>query len=166
MYSVHGQNGNFSQPATAHSGSPTTGSQLSKHVLSSLCIVDRVIIIISSIIEGFISLSNLPTVSKANKITLGSGFAMPGGTEVLNDMTSDDGGRKTRMLWLHNKLSVSANVAFYQRRLESDGWISTFVQDANRQAGGLIVKKGNTEMNITVTRVNGATQLLVIQTGV
>ncbi|SEH81045.1 hypothetical protein SAMN05660691_01606 [Rheinheimera pacifica] len=120
----------------------------------------------SSIIEGFISLSNLPTVSKVNKITLGSGFAMPGGTEVLNDMTSDDGGRKTRMLWLHNKLSVSANVAFYQRRLESDGWISTFVQDANRQAGGLIVKKGNTEMNITVTRVNGVTQLLVIQTGV
>ncbi len=118
-----------------------------------------------SLIEGFISLSNLPTVSKANKITLGSGFSMPGGTEVLNDMTSDDGGKKTRMLWLHNKLSVSANVSFYQQRLGSDGWLTTFVHNTGRQAGGLMVKKGNTEMNITVTRVNGVTQLLVIQTG-
>lgn len=118
-----------------------------------------------SLIEGYVSLSNLPTVSKSNRITLGRGFAMPGGTEVLNDMTSDDGGRKTRMLWLHNKLSVSANISFYQRRLQSEGWTTTFLQEGDRQAGGLIVKKGNTEMNVTVTRVNGVTQLLVIQTG-
>lgn len=118
-----------------------------------------------SIIEGFISLSNLPTVSKANKIILGHDFDMPGGTEVINDMTSDDGGKKTRMLWLHNTLTVSANVSFYQRKLQADGWTTTFKSETDRQTGGLIVKKDNSEMNVTVTRVNGVTQLLVIQTG-
>lgn len=117
------------------------------------------------LIDGFISLSNLPTVSKQNKIELGQGFAKPSGTDVLNDMTSNDGGKRTRMLWLHNRLSVAANVGFYQRNLESDGWLTTFVNDSERQVGGLIVKKGNTEMNVTVKRSSGSTQILVIETG-
>jgi hypothetical protein len=54
--------------------------------------------------------------------TPGKGFPMMRGSKVINEMFSNDSGKKGRTLTFRNTNSVQSNVNFYRQHFENKGW--------------------------------------------
>lgn len=81
---------------------------------------------------------------------LGEGFPHPPGSRVINDIQSEDGGRRGRTLLLHNGHSLRTNTAFYGDRLPAQGWGLI----AQRGEGGgevLLFRRGEARLNLVIT---------------
>ena len=58
---------------------------------------------------------------KAIQAGVGEDFPTLPGTTVINDITANDAGRRSRTLFFSNKDSVAQNVRYYLKKLRSDG---------------------------------------------
>lgn len=72
---------------------------------------------------GYLSRSRLPEKQKGNNsIALGKNTPKMPGSHVLNEMKSNDPGKKASTLIISNSSSVASNVAFYRNHFNSKGW--------------------------------------------
>lgn len=81
---------------------------------------------------------------------LGQGFALPQGTEVVNDIQSRDGDRQARTVLAFNSLTVDANAAFFRSSLAREGW--DMASDAGARNGGrqMVLRRGSDEISIAL----------------
>jgi len=70
--------------------------------------------------SGLLAISKLP--DPENMPALGQGFPKMRGSYVINDIVSQDIGKKGRTLQLSNKYSVEHNANFYRNHYENYGW--------------------------------------------
>lgn len=104
--------------------------------------------------EGYISQRPLKAPPAA---ALGQGFALPQGSEVVNDIQSRDGDRQARTLLAINALTVDANASFFRSSLTREGW--GVVSDAAARNGGrqLVLHRGSDEISIAMTTARSGT---------
>lgn len=72
--------------------------------------------------EGFLAISTLPAVAKADSFRTDTKFPRMPGTKLMSDTRSIDDGRVGKTLILKNNHSVKSNATFYTNRLKSKGW--------------------------------------------
>lgn len=72
---------------------------------------------------GYLSTSPLPGASKKNKpAQLGGSTPKMPGSHVINEMKTDDPGKKANTSIISNKYSIESNVAFYREHFHGKGW--------------------------------------------
>jgi len=98
--------------------------------------------------EGYLSQRPIRTPPSP---ALGQGFALPQGSEVVNDITSRDGDRQARTLLAFNSLTVDANASFFRSSLGREGW--DLVSDAGARNGGrqMILRRSSDELSVAMT---------------
>jgi hypothetical protein len=106
--------------------------------------------------EGYLSQRPL---KMAPRPILGQGFDLPSGSEVVNDILSQDGDRRGRTLLLFNNLSVDANATFFRGNLQQDGW--TLVSEGRGRDGGrqLVLRRGSDELSLAMAAKGNRTAI-------
>jgi hypothetical protein len=104
--------------------------------------------------EGY--LSQRP-VKLAPRPVLGQGFNLPSGSEVVNDILSQDGERRGRTLLAFNGQTVDANASFFRDSLPQEGW--TLVGEGRARDGGrqMVLRQGRDELSLAMTAKGGRT---------
>jgi hypothetical protein len=79
---------------------------------------------------------------------LGRGAPLPPGSEVVNDILSNDGDRQSRTLLAYCPLSVDASAAHYREAMGKDGW--TLVNEGKARSGGrqMVLRKDDQELSL------------------
>ena len=101
--------------------------------------------------EGVIGV--LEMVEGKLDFTMGEGFAMPGGSQIYNDIRYLDGAKPVRVLGLNNSHTLLANHQFYHNQLRMQGW--RILSDPN-------ACRGTTNACIASFERKGQTMTLVI----
>ncbi len=117
------------------------------------------------IVTGLLSISDLKTLKK--KFVRGKGFPMPDSSVVINDITGNDSGKRSRTLVIENTKSVADNLRYYRRHFNKKGWIE-LAENANASgrkfgAPALIMNKGGDELNMAFTTQNSKTLIVAVQ---
>lgn len=104
--------------------------------------------------EGYLSQRPLKVPPRS---VLGQGFSLPAGSEVVNDIQSEDEGRRARTLLVFNELTVDANAVFFRGTLEREGW--TLVSEGRGRNGArqLVLRKGQDELSLALAARAGRT---------
>jgi hypothetical protein len=110
--------------------------------------------------EGMLSMSRLPDGKVQHK--LGAGFPMLGGSDVINEVVSQDVGQSGRTMILGNKHDMRTNVDFYRGRYETEGWKF----DMDRSIGGvahvIALHKGRKRLNLVFRELEqGRSEIIV-----
>jgi hypothetical protein len=113
---------------------------------------------------GYLSVSDLPAIADRKKkleFSQGAGFPKMSGSRVINDQKHSDYGRKARTLLIENSFSVSANAIYYRQHYAAKGFAAvTDFADTRKKNHVLLVNKDNTEVAVTIHRINGKTQVV------
>jgi len=113
---------------------------------------------------GYLSVSDLPAIADKKKpleFNEGTGFPKMSGSHVVNDQKHNDYGRKARTLLIENSFSVASNATYYRQHYEAKGYAAiTDFADTRKQNHVLLLNKGNTEVAVTIHRLNGKTQVV------
>lgn len=117
--------------------------------------------------HGFIGVSDLPTKIKSNKsrsVNIGKGFPSLSNSEFINDIKATDLNKISRTIWLSNNRSVLDNLKFYQRHYKSKGWSLDYIDNNPKKSGGLLMRKGADELNLTaqIDLSTGKTQVITV----
>ena len=94
----------------------------------------------------------------------GADFPAMAGTQVVNDMRSQDLGKAGRLLVLSNHFSGSGNATFYRDQMRSSGW--TLVQEStprrgNAQAIVQVFRRGGSWTDLSINQGLRATAVVV-----
>ena len=100
--------------------------------------------------------------SKLKKLAsnIGKGFPVLPGSKIINDIESNDLGRKGRTIFFQSNRSVKQNYDFYLRKMKSDGWVELIpdLADKSNAAGSaLIMNKGAMKLNMSFVETQGKT---------
>lgn len=114
-------------------------------------------------VYGYIAISNIfgNTVHET-----GRNILMPANSTVVNDITEEDMGRRSRTVVIQNEDSVNFNLDFYHQRLAADGW--TEVADFSKlpaeisRPQALLMNRGDDEINLAVTRSGEKTTVVMV----
>lgn len=93
----------------------------------------------------------------------GTGFPMPPGSKVYNDLTHRDGPKTARTVLLTNGRAPRQNVQFYRETLAQEGWVSLVDRQVTSEKGPahmMLWRRGLEEASITVQRVGNATTVV------
>ena len=93
----------------------------------------------------------------------GTGFPMPVGSRVYNDLTHRDGPKTARTVLLANARAPQQNVQFYRETFEQDGWVSLVDRQVTTEKGPahmMLWRRGLEEASITVQRVGNSTTVV------
>ncbi len=116
-------------------------------------------------VTGLLSISDLKTLKK--KFVRGKGFPMPGSSVVINDITGNDSGKRSRTLVIENTKSVADNLRYYRRHFNKKGWIelaeNTIASGRKLDTSALIMNKGRDELNMAFTTQNNKTLIVAVQ---
>ncbi len=95
--------------------------------------------------EGYLSQRPL---KMSPRPLLGQGAPLPPGSEVVNDIRSNDGDRQGRTLVAFCPLSVDASASYYRESMGKDGW--TLVNEGKARNGGrqMVLRKDNQELSL------------------
>ena len=107
---------------------------------------------------GLTQLSNGPVQSR------GEGFPKLAGSQVYNDIKSNDSGKMGRVLLFKNSSSPRTNAEFYRNTLRTQGWVSVSDQATETLEGMQylqIWRRGVEEIHLTMTTGQGETQVVV-----
>lgn len=115
-------------------------------------------------VTGLLSISDLKTLKK--KFVRGKGFPMPGSSIVINDITGNDSGKRSRTLVIENTKSVADNLRYYRRHFNKKGWIE-LAENTNasgrKNASALIMNKGGNELNMAFSVQGNKTMVVAVQ---
>ncbi|MCF6226952.1 MAG: hypothetical protein L3J22_11720 [Xanthomonadales bacterium] len=115
-------------------------------------------------VTGLLSISDLKTLKK--KFVRGKGFPMPGSSIVINDITGNDSGKRSRTLVIENTKSVADNLRYYRRHFNKKGWIE-LAENTNasgrKSASALIMNKGGNELNMAFSVQGNKTMVVAVQ---
>ena len=110
--------------------------------------------------EGWLGEINLEDLRKVRADRLARDFPRMRGSELLNDVRSEDIGQKGAVIALRNGFSVAANADFYRDHYLGRGWHA----DADTRVGNghlLVFRSGPREVSITIARgSDGRTQVV------
>ncbi len=106
--------------------------------------------------EGYLSQRPL---APPPSVLLGRGAPLPPGSEVVNDILSNDAGRQGRTLLAYCPLSVDASATFYRDTVAKHGW--TVVSEGKARNGGrqMVLRKGNEELSLAFTPAGSRTAI-------
>lgn len=72
----------------------------------------------------------------------GKGFPMMQGSQVVNDLPSQDAGRQARTLLLTNTFTVRSNADFYRKTYRREGWNVVMDRQSDAGNGHILTLKG------------------------
>lgn len=112
---------------------------------------------------GYLSISPLPDISNMNSnkpVELGSSTPKMPSSHVLNEMKSDDPGKKANTLIIANNHSIESNAAFYRNHYQGSGW--TTETDYNAQdVHSLVFKTRRERVTIMLLKDGSETRIVV-----
>ncbi len=117
--------------------------------------------------KGLLSVSDPETGKTAGRKGIGKGFPRPALTDVINDISATDLGKKSRTLVMTNNKSVKTNYDFYRDHYIRRGWVELVKQGKNT-AGRidgpmtLMFNKGGDEVNITFASAGRKTNVVAV----
>lgn len=109
---------------------------------------------------GYLSISPLPKNPLELPPELGSNAAKMQGSHVLNEMKSNDPGKKATTLIIANEHSLRSNVAFYRNHYDGRGWTKESDYDADN-AHTLVYKTRKERATIMLLKDGGGTRIVV-----
>jgi hypothetical protein len=95
-------------------------------------------------------------------------FPMPAGSKVVNDITANDPGKRSRTLVLQNSDSVQSNLNFYRAQLQRQGWSEVGNAD---EAGlpqqwqgqqALLMNRDGDQLNLAVDRSADTSTIVIV----
>ncbi|MCF6264480.1 MAG: hypothetical protein L3J24_12950 [Xanthomonadales bacterium] len=117
-----------------------------------------------SSVTGLLSISDLKTLNK--NFVRGKGFPMPGSSVVINDITGNDSGKRSRTLVIENTKSVADNLRYYRRHFNKKGWVE-LAENTNasgrKNASALMMNKGGDELNMAFSVQGNKTMVVAVQ---
>lgn len=110
---------------------------------------------------GYLSLSPLPKdSSKATQ--LGASVPKIAGSYVLNEMKSEDPGKRANTVVISNKHSVISNADYYRQHYQSKGWTTETDRHLGRNEGhSLVFKNRRSRVTIMVLKDKNYTRVVV-----
>lgn len=115
---------------------------------------------------GYLSISPLPKNPDATPEELGSTTPKMPGSHVLNEMKSNDPGKKANTLIIANEHSLGSNAAFYRNHYQGRGWttetdhnaqdIQTLVFKTKRERVTIMLLKDGSETRVVVNSVKNS----------
>lgn len=112
---------------------------------------------------GYLSMSPLPKNPDAAPAELGSSTPKMPGSHVLNEMKSNDPGKKANTLIIANEHSLGSNAAFYRNHYQGRGWttetdhnaqdVQTLVFKTRRERVTIMLLKDGSETRVVVNSV-------------
>jgi hypothetical protein len=112
---------------------------------------------------GYLTISDLPTAIKKDKIQAptGAGFPSMSGSQVLSDQTHNDLTKTGRTLVINNNFSVNSNGQFYRNHYQSQGWQLVADSKGSRLKGAAMTfTKGRQILSLTINQVNSSTSVV------
>ena len=115
---------------------------------------------------GYLSISPLPKNPDKEPAELGSSTPKMPGSHVLNEMKSNDPGKKANTLIIANDHSIDSNAAFYRNHYQGSGWttetdlnsqdVQTLVFKTKRQRVTIMLLKDGSETRVVVNSVKNS----------
>jgi hypothetical protein len=94
-------------------------------------------------------------------------FPMPGDSKIIDDIRTKDLGRSSRTLVLQNEDSVGYNEAYFRQQLQAQGWVDVAKPEAlasqQLESRALLMNRGADEMNLTISRNEGVSTIVVVK---
>jgi hypothetical protein len=82
------------------------------------------------------------------------------GSQVVNDLTTGDPGRTSRIILARNDFSVTSNGSFYRDHYTGQGWRQV-TEDERADSQVLVFHRGTSEAHLVLSRQQGATQIVI-----
>ena len=115
---------------------------------------------------GYLSVSPLPKNPDKKPAELGSTTPKMPGSHVLNEMKSNDPGKKANTLIIANDHSLGSNAAFYRNHYQGRGWttetdhnaqdVQTLVFKTKRERVTIMLLKDGSETRVVVNSVKNS----------
>lgn len=115
---------------------------------------------------GYLSVSPLPKNPDKKPAELGSSTPKMPGSHVLNEMKSNDPGKKANTLIIANEHSLGSNAAFYRNHYQGKGWttetdlnsqdVQTLVFKTKRERVTIMLLKDGSETRVVVNSVKNS----------
>ncbi len=115
---------------------------------------------------GYLSISPLPKNPNEPPKELGSTTPKMSGSHVVNEMKSNDPGKKANTLIIANKHSLGSNAAFYKNHYQGRGWttetdhnaqdVQTLVFKTRRERVTIMLLKDGSETRVVVNSVKNS----------
>lgn len=109
-------------------------------------------------ITGYLAVADLKAMKKAQKNI--TSVAQMNGSQVINDVTSFDPGRKGRTLMLTNNYSTTSNSSFYRNYYQDRGW-QKIMDNSEKEASIIVFRKNDKEVHLVINHIEGATQIVM-----
>ena len=111
---------------------------------------------------GYLSTSPLPGNKSDKPVQLGSSTPKMPDSHVLNEMKSNDPGKKATTLIISNNHSVGSNAAFYRNHYQGQGWtVETDRKLGADDAHSLVFKSRRNRVTIMILNDKNATRVVV-----
>ncbi|MGX5173446.1 hypothetical protein ACUR5C_05405 [Aliikangiella sp. IMCC44653] len=108
--------------------------------------------------QGYLGISDLSQIDP--DFVIGKGFPKPRSTNAITEITENDTGKKSRYIILNSKRSVGDVYRFYIDTFQAKGWeVSVASLDPKGGGGVIALNDDKQEMNLTLTKMNSATQV-------
>jgi hypothetical protein len=104
--------------------------------------------------KGYLAIGDLSAVQ--NKKDQGKGVPKMSGSKIVNDLVSNDPGKKGRTMMIANGFSVSSNTDYYRNYYLSRGWGQLMDQGSN-DAQVLAFTRYGKEAHLVINKTGGST---------
>ncbi|MGE6779290.1 hypothetical protein ACQKFL_16780 [Vreelandella titanicae] len=115
--------------------------------------------------QGFIAISDMFDALDEERRAPSVDLPMLSGTEVVQDVHSEDAGRESRTLVLKSSQSVIENLDYYRNHFRQSGYepISQGALSRGDGAGVMILNRGNEELNVVATQSEVGTVVTIVK---
>lgn len=108
--------------------------------------------------KGYLAIGDLSAVQ--NKKDRGKGVPKMSGSKIVNDLVSNDPGKKGRTMMIANSFSVSSNTDYYRNYYLSHGWGQLMDQGSN-DAQVLAFSRFGKEAHLVISKTSGSTMVVM-----
>jgi hypothetical protein len=108
--------------------------------------------------KGYLAIGDLSAVQK--KKDPGKGVPKMSGSKIVNDLVSNDPGKKGRTMVIANGFSVSSNTDYYRNYYLSRGWGQLMDQGSN-EAQVLAFTRFGKEAHLVINKAGGSTMVVM-----
>jgi hypothetical protein len=109
--------------------------------------------------KGYLATGDLSAVQ--NKKDQGEGVPKMSGSKIVNDLVSNDPGKKGRTMMIANGFSVSGNTDYYRNYYLSRGWGQLMDQGSN-EAQVLAFSRFGKEAHLVISKTTGGSTMVVM----
>lgn len=115
--------------------------------------------------QGFIAITDLFDAADENRSSPSLAFPLPRGTQVIQDLRSDDEGRKSRTIVLKSNLSVTEGLDFYRNHFQREGYepVSRGALSRGSEGGAMLLNRGGETMDVTAVGQDAGSILTIVK---